>query len=107
MLPNAPTLFYRAGIENICETVATLVIDPTTPTPNAKTWSSGNADAAITDFVATMMALTPADPRTAPVTEALHGHLDAAKASGASVTDALRSTFVVACLAPTATSVGL
>ena len=27
VLPNQPTLFYRAGLENICEAVAELVID--------------------------------------------------------------------------------
>jgi hypothetical protein len=34
VLPNAPTLFYRAGAENVCASVADLVIDPAEPRPD-------------------------------------------------------------------------
>ncbi len=61
VLPNQPTLFYRAGTENICEAVAALTID----TPSAKQqagvkqWSSAQPAAAISDFVNIVMALPP------------------------------------------------
>ena len=107
VLPNDPSLFYRAGAENICEAVAQLVVDPATPTANAKQWASAQPDAAIAEFVQTIMALTPSDPRSPPSVAALRAHFDAAVKTGASATDSLRSTFVVACLAPSSISIGL
>lgn len=107
VLPNAPSLFFRAGAENICGAVADLVIDPKAPVPGQKQWSSGAPSPAIADFVQTLMALTPSDPRSAPSVAALQSHFDAALKTGAAPTDALKSTFVVACLAPSAVSVGL
>jgi len=107
VLPNEPSLFFRAGTENICEAVADLVIDPKAPTQNQKQWLSTSPSPAIADFVQTMMGLTPSDPRSAPSIAALQSHFDAAVKSGASASDSLKSTFVVACLAPSAVSVGL
>jgi hypothetical protein len=106
VLPNLPTLFYRAGTENICEAAAALVID-TKPAGSVKHWASNAPDAAIADFVAILMALGPADPRSAKAVTVLRAHFDAATASGASSSDALKSTFVAACLAPSATSIGM
>jgi hypothetical protein len=109
VLPNEPTLFYRAGMENICASVAALVVDTPAKTQvaGAKQWSSKDPDGAIADFVATVMAITPSDPRSAELVTALRAHYDAATKQGAAVTNALRSTFVVACLAPSAISIGL
>ena len=107
VLPNQPTLFFRAGSENICGTVAVQVIDATKPVAGVKQWSSAQPDAAIAEFVSLMMALPPSDPRAAPALAALTGHFTAAKAQGATATDALRSTFVVSCLAPSAVAIGL
>jgi hypothetical protein len=107
VLPNEPTLFYRAGTENICEAVSQLVIDPATPAANVKHWTSTQPDAAIADFVQIVMALTPSDARSAPSVAALRSHFDAAVKTGASATDALKSTFIVACLAPSSVSIGL
>jgi hypothetical protein len=71
-------------------------------------WSSGEPDAAIADFVGTVMALAGPDPRAQRATELLKGHFsEAAAQPGVSPTQALRSTFVVACQAPSAISVGL
>jgi hypothetical protein len=109
VLPNDPTLFYRAGTENMCEIVAAAVID----VPAAKQvqgvtqWSSTKPDAAIADFVATIMGLAPSDPRAAPATTILKNHFTDAMTSGATASDALKSTFVAACLAPSAVSIGL
>jgi hypothetical protein len=109
VLPNQPTLFYRAGLENICASVAALVIDakPNPNMPNAKQWSSAQPDAAIADFVSTVMALTSSDPRAAQATSLLKAHFGAAVKSGAVATDALKSTFVAACLSPSFAGIGM
>jgi hypothetical protein len=107
VLPNQPSLFYRAGTENICEAIAMQVVDTARPTRGVKQWSSAQPDAAIADFVGTIMALPPSDPRAAAATAVLSSHFAQAKQAGASATDALRSTFIVACLAPSALSIGL
>jgi hypothetical protein len=109
VLPNQPTLFYRAGLENICGAVADLVIDakPNSNSPNAKQWQSSAADAAIADFVATVMGLAASDPRAAQAKTILTAHHAAALNSGATPTDALKSTFVAACLAPSAIAIGM
>ncbi len=108
VLPNDPTLFYRAGTENICEAVAALVVDEATPeTPSTEKWSSAQPDAAIVDFVHVVMGLTSSDPRSAPATSILQNHYAAAVQSGATPSNALKSTFVVACLAPSSVAIGL
>ncbi|HUJ59403.1 MAG TPA: hypothetical protein VLX92_12950 [Kofleriaceae bacterium] len=110
VLPNQPTLFYRAGLENLCEAISAEVIDaaPDPNQPSAIQWKSSDPNGAIKDFVSTMMGLTTNDPRTAPSIQALTDHYNAALAiSGTSPTDALRSTFVVACLSPTFIGIGM
>ena len=109
VLPNQPTLFYRAGLENICESVAAMVVDakPNAAQPNARSWSSSQPDAAIADFVSTLMGLTASDTRSAPATQILKTHFTQAQAQGASASDALKSTFVTACLAPSAIGIGM
>ena len=110
VLPNDPTLFYRAGTENICATVAASVIDVPTAkqTAGVTQWSSTKPDAAIADFVGTVMGLPPSDPRAAPATTILKSHFtDAMMTPGVTASDALKSTFVAACLAPSAVSIGL
>jgi hypothetical protein len=111
ILPNQPTLFFRAGIENVCENVAAEVVDPpagNAPPAASKQWSSTQPDAAIADFVATLMALPPSDPRAAPSRALLVSHFHSALGQpGVTPTQALRSTFVVACMAPSAASIGL
>jgi hypothetical protein len=109
VLPNQPTLFYRAGIENICAAVAALVIDVPSAKrlPNVTQWSSTQPDPAIADFVQIVMALTPSDARSAPAQMLLKAHFQGAVQSGASASDALKSTFMTACLAPSAVSIGL
>jgi hypothetical protein len=109
VLPNAPTLFYRAGAENICAGIAAQVIDGSASSQAAgvKSWSSTAPDAAIADFVGIVMGLVPSDPRSAPATTLLKGHFTAAMQQGASAADALKSTFVTACLAPSAVSIGM
>jgi hypothetical protein len=107
VLPAKPTLFYRAGLEHLCEAVAEKVIDapPDPTTPKARRWSSDAPDAAISDFVSLIMGLVPSDPRAAPAEALLRSHFKAAAASGPG--NALRSTFTAACLAPSALGVGM
>jgi hypothetical protein len=109
VLPNQPTLFYRAGLENICETVAAQTIDVPVASqlPNVKQWASADSDTAIADFVSIVMALAPSDPRSGPATDLLKSHFTQATQSGATASNALKSTFVAACLAPSSVSIGL
>jgi hypothetical protein len=109
VLPNQPSLFYRAATENICAAVAAQVIDVTAAkqTDAGVYWSSGDPDGAIADFVSTIMALVPSDPRAAAATTLLQQHFAAAMGQGATATAALQSTFVAACLAPSAVAIGM
>jgi hypothetical protein len=109
ILPTQPTLFFRAATENICVAIAQQVIDPAAPPPaGLKQWSGAQPDAAIADFVSLVMGLTPSDPRSAPATMLLQSHFASAmKQAGVSAAQALQSTFVVACLAPSAVSIGM
>lgn len=110
VLPTDPTLFYRAGLENICENVANIVVDNTKPPANATAYSSATTasqTAAIADFVANLMAIVPDDPRSSVMTQKLTAHFNAAIANQATKTDALKSTFVVACLSPNVAAVGM
>ncbi|HLK93357.1 MAG TPA: hypothetical protein VKZ18_25925, partial [Polyangia bacterium] len=109
VLPNQPSLFYRAATENICAAVATQVIDVAAgkQADGGVTWSSSDPDGAIADFVSTIMALTPSDPRAAAATTLLQQHFAAAMGQGATATAALQSTFVAACLAPSAVGIGM
>ena len=109
VLPNDVTLFYRAGLENICEQVAMQVIDAKASAmqPGVKIWSSTDPTTAINDFVSIVMALVPSDPRTPLVTKELTDHFTAAQAQSGSATSALQSTFVAACLSPSFIGIGM
>jgi len=111
VLPNQPSLFFRAGLENICADIAPMVVDPTTPISGAKNYSSASQttiNAAIADFVNNLMGVVPSDPRSALLQAQLLQHYESAAAtSGVKPTDALRSTFVVACLTPSLGSIGM
>jgi hypothetical protein len=110
VLPNQPSLFFRAGTENICEALAAETIDvpKAKQTAGVTQWTSGQYAAAITDFVTLIMGLTPSDPRYGQAQTILTTHYQQALAvSGTSATAALQSTFVAACLAPSAVSIGM
>ena len=53
------------------------------------------------------MGITADDPNSAVVTQLLKDHYDAAIAAQASPTEALKSTFITACLSPTSVAIGL
>jgi hypothetical protein len=110
ILPNEPSPFFVAGLENICKTVAQKVVDPAPDTEPvaAKTWRSSAPEQAISEFVSIVMALNSGDPRTERARALLTAHFDAAlEAPQVTATQALQSTFVLACLAPSAVSIGL
>ncbi len=108
ILPNEPTLFFRSGVENLCEAIANVVVDNNNPPAGATTWSSANATAAINEFATLVSGLAPSDPRTASLQQMLQSHFTSAKqVSGMTATSALRSTFIVACMAPPAVSMGM
>lgn len=101
-LSTAQTPFYRGATEALCAYAAGLTVDK----PKSR-YDSTKKDTAITDFVANIMGMTSADPNSAAVTQLLKEHYDAAIAAKASPTDALKSTFITACLAPTSVAIGL
>ncbi|HMI85999.1 MAG TPA: hypothetical protein VK550_18010 [Polyangiaceae bacterium] len=96
------TPFYRGATESLCAYAAGLTVD------KAKSrYDSTKKDTAITDFVANIMGITSDDPNSEAVTQLLKEHYDAAIAAKASPTDALKSTFITACLSPTSVAIGL
>jgi hypothetical protein len=103
-LPTNPDLFYRSSTESMCRAIADQVVD-------AKGGSSRYAGSkpadAIADMIATVMDLVSVDPRAGQAQQILTDHLAAALKSGASATDALKSTFTLACIAPSSVIVGL
>jgi hypothetical protein len=109
VLPNSPSLFYRAGTENICDALAPLVIDvPSSKQVATVTWTSADPKAAIQGFAQTVMGLVPSDPRYTQAISILTDHDNAALAvAGTTATQALESTFVAACGAPSAIGIGM
>jgi len=108
VLPTQPNLFYRGGIESVCESVAAMLIDNKTPPMGALTWtSSATPTAAIQDFVTILMAIESSDPRYAAAQSALLDHFTSVKATGASNTTSLQSAFTVACMSPSFIGIGM
>jgi hypothetical protein len=101
-LSTAQTPFYRGATESLCAYAAGLTVDK----PNSR-YQSAKKDAAITDFVGNIMGITAEDPLNAELAQLLQEHYAAAVTAGASETDALKSTFVTACLSPTSVAIGL
>jgi hypothetical protein len=101
-LSTSQTPFYRGAAESLCSYAAGLTVDK----PMSR-YSSEKKDQAISDFVSNIMGITPEDPLSASVTQLLVEHYDAAIAAGGKPVDALKSTFIVACLSPTSVAVGL
>ena len=96
------TLFFRGAVESLCQYTADIVVDKA----NSR-YASSKKDSAITDLVQNIMGIPASNPNAAGATKILQDHYASAVAAGASATDALKSTFVVACTAPTSVAVGL
>lgn len=102
-----PSLFYRAATEQLCRSFADSAVDATVGGKPSR-YSSRMVDAALSDMVRTIMGVLPADARYATLRQILaEHHAAASKTMGISATDALKSTFVLACSAPTSISMGL
>jgi hypothetical protein len=97
----APNLFFRAAVEELCENLAPQVVDG----PTNSVYSSSDAVDAINSMVTDIMGYPPTDPHYAQAVSILQSHAESAASQGAS--NALRSTFVLACESPTSVSIGL
>ena len=100
---SSPTLFYSSASELLCEAVAAVVVDATT----GSVFSSAGPPAAIADMVQRVMGYPPGDPLYAGAVKILQDNYDAHVAAKATATNAMRSTFALACEAPTTLSFGL
>jgi hypothetical protein len=103
VLSTDPTMFFRGAAETICQLAADQVVD----VKGTSLFTSGQKDAAITGFVATVMGIGSKDPLSADVTKILQDHYAAALAKGATPTVALKSTFTLACTSPSSIAIGL
>lgn len=106
IMSSEPDLFFSASIENICYRVANELVDKM-PTPKYASTSAMSIQLALDDLVATVMALPRGEARNVSARAVLQAHFDEAKASGLSSSDALKSTFILACMAPTSVAIGL
>ncbi len=104
VLGSDTSLFFRSVTENLCRHIAPQVVSPTAGTGK---WTGQDPEAAFPDLVRTVMGLPDGDPRAAAAQQILRDHFGAARATGATATDALRSTFALACMSPSAVAVGL
>lgn len=102
-LSTDPNAFFRIGTESVCILVADRVVDAGM---DAR-YSSALPQKALDDFVATIMALPPSDPRATEARQILQEHFDLAKSSGANPSEALKSTFTLACASPSSVVMGL
>ena len=109
LLPIQATLFFRSGTENICDAISQLVVDPLRADAGVTgmTFTGASPNAAIASFVSDLMGLTANDPRSGEATKVLADHFQASMGSGATASDALRSTFVLACNSPSVVGMGM
>ena len=107
LLPREPDLFFSSAVEGLCEAVATRAVDPAACLHGQRCFFSSEARGAIADMVRIVMALPSVDSRFADIEQILTEHYDGAIEAGHSATDALRSTFVIACSSPLSSAIGL
>lgn len=98
-LANDPGLFFLAGIENICRALASRVVDVT-----GSKYQSANVTQTVAELTHNLMGIQA--PRDQDVMTLLNEHFTTARSQGASAADALRSTFMLACMSPTSVTVG-
>jgi hypothetical protein len=103
LMPHDPNLFFHAATENLCRLAATQLVNDGA----AARYHGADRDAAIGDFLTLLMSMPVGDPQRADFQAILDEHYDMAVTSGASPTDALRSTFMLACQSPLGISLGL
>jgi hypothetical protein len=117
--PSDPTLFYRSATEMLCENVAVQVVDAA----SGSVYSSSDVAGSIKGMVETIMGYPPSSPLHDQAVQILTDHNTMAASttttgggtgrpggstgSTSKATNALRSTFVLACESPTALGIGL
>jgi hypothetical protein len=94
-------LFVNGSYERICLNVANEVVGA------GKTFDPAAGEANIDQLVERVMGLPPTDPRRAEARAVLAEHRTEALAAGVTEVEALQSTFVLSCLAPSVTGMGL
>ena len=120
--PAYPDLFYRAATEELCENVAKLVVDATGGPYTSSSTSCANGDGLLTKFVEQVMGLNPSDKLHDGALTILENHcalaakvkttttgggLGGGTTSTSAQTNAVRSTFVLACESPSSLGIGL
>ncbi len=100
VLANDPNLFFRTGMENVCAALAGQLIDNGVGTR----WTSSAPTAAMADFVHLLMGISA--PSDATPLSILQNHEQKARGAGLVASDALKSTFVLACLSPSVVGIG-
>jgi hypothetical protein len=110
--PAFPDLFYRAASEELCENVAKLVVDVSGGPYTSSSSSCSNGDGLLTKFVEQVMGIAAGDSIHDKALMTLENHCgNAAKVKtsggGSAQTNAVRSTFVLACESPTSLGIGL
>jgi hypothetical protein len=102
VMPHDPNLFFVSATEKLCGVLAGQLVETATGP-----WKVAGREAALADFVHTLMGVAAGDPREPLLTGILNRHVEAAVAAKETPADALRSAFVLACSSPPAVSVGL
>ncbi|MEM8609236.1 MAG: hypothetical protein AAGF92_19190 [Myxococcota bacterium] len=95
-----PNLFIRAAGDAICQRFSQMAVG------NDSLFSPGDPESAIRSFVVDLMGLPEGDPRHDGALDILQRHYADADVENNEV-NSLRSTFMVACTAPTVLGIGL
>jgi hypothetical protein len=103
LIPHDPNLFFVSGTENLCAQMAAQLI----PATAGGKYTAAKKDDAIADFVSNVMGLPSSDPRAPAIAGVLDQHFADAVAAGQNASDALRSTYLLACSSPLSLSSGL
>ncbi len=103
LLPHDPNMFFASAAENLCGLLAAQVVHA----GGGSLYTSAKKDEAIRDLVATIVGLPVGHSRAGEMTTILNDHHAEAVRGGVSPTDALRSTFILACSSPFTVSMGL
>lgn len=108
-LSTDPTMFFRSAAERLCMSLAVQVVDSAKPV-----FTSADKTGALDRMMTDVMGVSQADPAYTDAYAILTEHYDAALAAKGNTgnaaqkaTQALRSTFTLACTAPTALTIGL
>ena len=95
-----PNLFIRAAGDAMCEGFSEMVV------ATDAQFIPGDPESAIRAFVVDLAGLPESDPRHASMLDILTRHYEQAEIQ-TNATDALRSTFMVACTSPSVLGMGL